>query len=147
MADSCTIYSSQDDRLAAVCDALQALGCRLEIIGPKAKWQRLIVRNGALVLTLTSLFRGVPQDRFSLMILGTHNAVRMLKNVEEADMRAFAHRVLETKVIVGVVGDPSFDEFAADCITTVARALDGFVFNGQEFMNANGEYILGGPQN
>jgi hypothetical protein len=141
MPDYCTIYSTSADFEGVVRVVRDLVPTPVEITGSEGMWTRLVVRAGNDSVTFNALVKGVPQDKFSKTILGTYTVADRFETPDEAVKEKFLNRILSTKLILGVVAEPTLDAFAADCITVVTRELSGFVFNGEDFMDAEANSI------
>lgn len=142
MADSCTVYG-QHANFYAVYTAISEICDQVQVCGSEAAWKRIIGTRGETKVTLSSLIQGVPQDKFSRTILGTFSFAYRLSRSDSENHKVLLNRIAATAMIIGIVAEPGLDGFAADCITAVTNALEGFIFNGQDFMDAEGDVLLG----
>lgn len=146
MSDACTIYSPVVD--FTIVDVLNStLGSqRLDIRGDRNNWETIIAGGGDVTLTLNSLVRVTPGDRFSKLILSTLNFFRRAKDTAGETKEESLNRVLATNWLIGVVAEPNFSAAHNhyETIFAVAKQLDGMVFNGREMLDSDGTIILTG---
>jgi hypothetical protein len=114
----------------------------LQVRGAEGGWSQVVARRGQETVTLNSLVKGAPQDKFSNIILGAYNEVRKAQRVDAELKSQLGKRILGTQFLIAMIAEPILGEFAADCITEVSASLEGFVYNAEDFMTPDGEVIL-----
>jgi hypothetical protein len=116
----------------------------MDLEGSEPEWQRITLHFPEGSMTLTSLIRHEPGDKFSKLVLSMHNFFQTVDTHEEANKREVLRRVETAQMMIGVVTDPELSETDArlDCLWRLAEAVDGVLFNGDAMLNLQGERIL-----
>ena len=111
---------------------------------PEENWDQVRIRALGTVLTLNAIEWRRPQDKASLLLLGTHTHIKRISTEHLEKKEALLRRILESKLIIGVVAEPDFSEGAGHfaCVWAVAEAVDAILFNGSDFLDAQGNTIL-----
>jgi hypothetical protein len=142
--DKCTVFGKVDDG-SAVVDALeQVTDLRVEVEGERNRWQRITVSGPNGTLRFTATRPTGPPDKFSQLILGTHNFVMQIPHPDRNYKQSVAHRIAVARIIIGVVGEPDFDaeEEFPDCIMEVAEHTGGVILNQGGVLDAAGNPLL-----
>lgn len=143
MAQSCTIYCESTE-VAAVADLGETLFGAASFDGEKGRWSSLTVHGGAGELTVDPKVFQHNGDDFSRLRLSTYMAI---KNTENAD-GTIKHRVLKhvemSELILGIVATPSLDadDRYHQFVFEIARAMNGLIFDGSEFLDPDGTTLL-----
>ena len=103
---------------------------------PASCVREISARAERVGLEMHPLRRDQPGDRFSKLILGTHNFVRTSGRGAEADRLHVLEHITHTTVIVGV---PSADDRK---VAAVVEDLDAVVFDGTTVRDSSGEDLL-----
>ena len=145
MAEQCTIFAPLDD-FARVSCVLSGIASEVaETRTDPGELIRIVVRSDDHTLTLNRLVRVQPGDKFSQIVLGSGTFVRGITTDNAARKQALSSFLLRTQLIIGVVGEPDFDDPSGlfdDCIEQTAQLLGGLVFNGDSFLDAAGYRVL-----
>ena len=145
MSDNCTIYCVEpnyEEAIHALCSVVSRE--KLKITGAPTKWSKIVITGTGSTLTINSMKRGKPGDSFSKLILSTNNYFRNLQRGEPKSKAALLSHVSSCNFILGIVASPSFNETGKhhDCIYSIARALNGVIFNGEGMIDADGNKII-----
>jgi hypothetical protein len=143
MSDSCTILTTNLD-LKAIADLLQDTEAIFDIDGDSDKWSTIKLKFNKSELRFKTSVRERPGDKFSKMILGMYNYFRSVDTNASSNKDYILQNVGETKLAIGVVGDPQFSEEDGhfDYIFAVAEKVGGIIFNGEAILDAKGDMIL-----
>jgi hypothetical protein len=145
MSDFCTILTTKLD-LKAIAEILHNAKATFDIDGDFDKWDTIILKFEKSELRFTKSVRERPGDKFSKMILGMHNYFRNVDTRADSNKEHILQKVGETKLAVGVVGQPEFSEEDGhfDYIFSVTKKIDGMIFNGEGMLDYKGDMILYG---
>src|SRR5688572_11162878 len=126
MASALTIMSSETAHQKAL-DALRSCGVEIHVEGPEPEWERIALQFPEGTMTLSSLIRHRPGDKFSKLVLSMHNFFRTVDTDAEANKREVLRRVETVKMMIGVVAVPAFSESDSrlGCLWRVVEAVDG----------------------
>jgi hypothetical protein len=143
MSDSCTILTSSLD-LEIIADILQDKKAVFNLDGDFDKWSTIKLQFDKSELRFMASVRERPGDEFSKMILGMYNYFSNVDTNASNNKGYILKNIGETKLAIGVVGDPQFSEEDGhfDCILAVAEKIEGIIFNGEAMLDFKGDMIL-----
>jgi hypothetical protein len=146
MPENCTILCPADDspRVAGLVRGLVGDRGSVRVSGREAAWSSIAVEADGTSLVLSRLVRVRPGDRFSQLVLGTHNYFSRVRTRHKAVQADVLRRVGGMVLGVGVVAEPGFAEAAGhyDCLYGLAAALEAVIWTGDRVLNAEGRLLL-----
>lgn len=144
MSDTCTIFCLNSNLEQIISIAKKNTSGEIEVISNGQTWEKIVVTNGGHQLSLSNLFRKEPGDKFSKLILSTHNHFRNIETTADAQKQLILNHVTDTQAIIGVVGEPTFSEsdHHFELIFGIAKDFNGIIFNGNEMLDDAGYIIL-----
>jgi len=121
--NNCTIYLRHDDPIECI--------------------QEISVRASKVGLEIHPLVKEKPGDKFSQLILGTHNFIQCsARGADESRSRVLKH-IAQTTVIVGVpraTDSPLGSELSV--VAGVVLAMDAIIFDGTTMRDHSGADLL-----
>lgn len=138
---ACTIYLPVLS-YERVWNVVRDSGLPFSIDGSISDWSVLTARDDESTLTLSSLKRATPGDKFSRLILGTFNFFNRIESAPSERRRLIKESVAKCQMMVGARGRPSFSDEHMDLIFAIAQTCDGLIFNGSGMIDGAGHLIL-----
>ena len=144
MSDNCTIFCLTNNLEQITALASKNASGKVEIINEGQTWEKIVVTNDKHQITLSNLFRKEPGDKFSKLILSTHNYFRNIETTADTQKQLVLNHVSNTETIIGVIGEPIFSESDKhfELIFDIAKVSNGIIFNGKEMLDDDGYVIL-----
>src|SRR5262249_43453803 len=121
-------------------------GARIAVHGEPQQWERIEARFAGSQLSLSSLVRREPFDKFSKLILGMHNFFARIETPSARDQEFVLRRIANAEMLIGITAQPSFrsDDGHLKCVAAIAECLDALIFTGTSMLTADGRVILNG---
>ncbi len=107
MSDHCTIFCL-DNNFEQFASLLKNHKGSIEVVEDDKTLREIIVTDNAYQLILSILFRKEPGDKFSKLILSTHNYFRNIETNAAEQKKLVLDQISNTQAIIGVVGEPTF---------------------------------------
>jgi hypothetical protein len=142
MSQSCTIYSRKNE-WENIAGILRDAGVENSDNDSESSDNGNIKNSdGTLRLSLRKSFQA--GDDFSRMLLGTHNFFSQVETENTQAQNELLNFILSCETAVGIVAEPEFKEEdkRLDIVFAIAELLDGYIFNGSEMLDKNGELVL-----
>ena len=104
----------------------------------------MTVHGGAGELTVDSKVFHNNGDDFSRLRLSTYMAIKNAEGADDAIKRRVLKHVEMSELILGVVATPSLDadDRYDQFVFEMARAMNGLIFDGSEFLDPDGTTLL-----
>jgi len=142
MPDYCTIFAKHD-KASALPQALRSTErATVEAVESVERSTAWIATDGDSTVRFNPLVHQVRGDKFSRIVFGAYNAAKAAIDKQGHAADELLNTIAGCKLIIGIVAEPELDGFAAVCISNVAEAVGGVVFNGEDFMDPNGSVLL-----
>ena len=112
--------------------------------GRDDSWKRIMITSPHSRITFTSMARQRPGDEFSKLILSLRTFAREIRTPLVDSQKRLLERILGAKLLIGVVTEPdlSDEDGHLECLGELCSHLDAIIFNGDGFLNADGDLIL-----
>jgi hypothetical protein len=144
MTSACTILCPAIN-YAKVLEAIRLTSDgEISLDGTNEKWGRITVMLPSKQVTLTSLVREMPGDKFSKLVLSMHNFFRTIETPAASNKRYVLSRIADVQMMIGVVAEPQFleDDSRFDILWGVAEWNSALIFNGEAILDLQGRRIL-----
>lgn len=142
MAEHCTIFCPHVAYAQVTHYLEQNANGSFQIVGETEDWQTITVSHTRSTLKFTSLKYEQGGDKFSHLILSTHNFFRNVPASGANKQRAL-QALLSCEWIIGVVANESFDEDENTALVfAITQLLDAMIFNGSGMLDKDGNLIL-----
>ena len=112
--------------------------------GEATDWERIVVNAAGDGLTLTSMIRTEPGDKFSRLVLSMDNFFRTVRVRAASNHQYAMSRIQHAELMIGVVAKPDFrdDDPRQEALHAIAETLDAVIFDGTSLLTPRGERIL-----
>ncbi len=142
MSDFCTIFCKNDEP-SKVLKLIKKSLKPFSSIQNLSKWESVPIRTGASNIKLSRQIFTEAGDKFSKIILTTHNRFRMINTSANQAQKLILDYLDACELAIGVVSEPSFDEESGhfDLIFEIANNLNGIIFNGSGMLDGDGNII------
>ena len=144
MAEYCTIYC----KLKNFSEASELMHSHFpqSVADPHCgEWDSLAAHGDQGSIRLTAKAFRERGDEFCRLLLSTCNFVEQNTSGDVATKNRVVSHVESCELAIGVVVEPTFasDERNSEIVFTIAKALEGIIFNGQAMLDAHGETLIG----
>lgn len=143
MSASCTLICPEIDFAGVLSILNENPQVKLQVEGPNAQWDRLIVSIPQGSLKLSSLYEAKDAQKYSSIGLGLYNFVNV-SPTDDAKLQEFLKAaVFNAPFIIGVVAEPGFEDMDVfRCLADVTQALDALIFSGSALLAPTGHPLL-----
>ena len=142
-SEACTVYAPEYEPQVVARIAMEWFPDALPK-APPLDWTKIKIASSKGTLQLSSTVYREPGDEASVLCLKTWNHFRYVRNRSPAEEAVF-RSLLHVRWFIGVMAPIGFNQHTLDFVTAITKAVRAIVFNGTNFVDADGRTVLRGP--